>query len=52
MSHESQFGVYKCKRDTSFSKQVLLDAWKAKNTSLKQPNKQDGHTEKEERIFS
>lgn len=35
-------------KDTCFSKQVVLVAWKAKNTSLKYPNKQEGDTEGEQ----
>lgn len=31
-------------KDTSFSKQVVLVAWKSKNTILKYPNKQEGET--------
>lgn len=50
--HESHFGMYKCKKDISFSKLVLLDGWKAKNTSLKQPNKQMDMLKKKKEYFA
>jgi len=38
------------KKDTSFSKQFVLGAWKAKNAGLKYPNKQAGHIGKKESV--